>query len=178
MNKTNTALLKKMDIVAYILSVVVLALVGYMRGAPKLDLGVDFSFLPPVHALVNTLCAVFLFLAVYQVRKGNVEQHKKFIFGAMVCSALFLLSYVLYHFTTEETRYCNEGVIRYVYFFFLITHIVLAGISLPFILLTFNRGFTMAVDKHKKMARWVYPVWLYVAVTGPIVYLMLYPCYS
>lgn len=172
------ALTKKMDMVAYVISAAVLALVGYMRRADKLDFGIDFSFLPPWHALVNTFCAIFLFLAVRAVRKGNVDLHKKYIFGAMVCSALFLLSYVLYHFTTPETLYCKEGTIRIVYFFFLITHIVLAGLSLPFILLTFIRGFNMEVERHRRMARWVYPVWLYVAVTGPIVYLMLYPCYS
>jgi putative membrane protein len=95
----------------------------------------------------------------------------------MFTSALFLLSYVLYHFTTPETRFGGEGVIRYIYFFILITHIILAALTLPFILLTFNRAYTDQFDRHRKMARWVFPLWLYVAVTGPICYLMLKPYY-
>jgi putative membrane protein len=95
----------------------------------------------------------------------------------MVCSALFLISYVLYHFTTPETRYGGQGTMRAIYFFFLITHVVLAAVTLPFILLTFTRAYTNQFERHKKMARWVFPLWLYVAVTGPICYLMLRPYY-
>ena len=100
------------------------------------------------------------------------------VFGAMLFSFFFLLSYVVYHFTTPETRYCKQGMIRTIYFFILISHIILAGLSLPFILLTFSRGISFMTEKHKKMARWVYPVWLYVMITGPVVYLMLRPCYG
>jgi len=95
----------------------------------------------------------------------------------MTTSALFLICYVVYHFTTPETPYCGEGNIRYLYFFLLITHILLAGGILPFILLTFNRGWLGIVDRHRKMARWVFPLWLYVAISGPVIYLMLKPCY-
>jgi putative membrane protein len=89
-----------------------------------------------------------------------------------------LLSYVVYHFTTEETRFGGVGTIRYVYFFILITHVILAAVILPFILFTFNRAITNQITKHKKLARWVFPIWLYVAITGPLCYFMLKPYYQ
>lgn len=174
--KTDYKLASKLNKVSWVLTALVLLLVGLMRRI-KFDLGVDFSFLPPISAGLNTLVAILLLVALYFVKQGNIDRHKQAIFGAMTFSALFLVCYVLYHFTTEETRYCGEGIPRTVYYFFLITHIVLAGISLPFILFTFVRGLTYQVTLHKSMARWVFPLWLYVAVTGPIVYLMLKPCY-
>ncbi len=172
----NIALEKKLNTLAYVVSVVVLLLVGLMRRV-KIETDIDFSFLPPVHASLNALTAVILVVAFIHIKNGRVEQHRKAIYAAMVTSALFLLSYVLYHFTTPETRFGGEGTIRYIYFFILITHIVLAAVTLPFILLTFNRAFTDQFDRHKKMARWVFPLWLYVAVTGPVCYLMLKPYY-
>jgi putative membrane protein len=172
----NIALEKKLNTLAYVVSVVVLLLVALMRRV-KIQTDIDFSFLPPVHASLNALTAVILVVAFIHIKNGRVEQHRKAIYAAMVTSALFLLSYVLYHFTTPETRFGGEGIIRYVYFFILITHIILAALTLPFILLTFNRAYTDQFDRHKKMARWVFPLWLYVAVTGPVCYLMLKPYY-
>ena len=95
---------------------------------------------------------------------------------ALSLSAAFLLMYVLYHITTPEVKYCGEGAIRTIYFLLLITHVVLAAVSFPFILFTFVRGYTMQVEKHKAMAKYVFWIWLYVSLTGPIVYLMLRPC--
>lgn len=172
----NIALEKKLNRWAYALSAVVLLLVGLMRRV-KIDLGVDFSFLPPFHASLNAICAVILLIAFWHIKNGRVEQHRRSIYAAMICSALFLVSYVLYHFTTPETRYGGEGALRAVYFFFLITHVVLAAVILPFVLFTFTRAYTGQFERHKKMARWVFPLWLYVAVTGPICYLMLRPYY-
>lgn len=169
--------LKDMDRVAYIVSLVVLALVLLMRRI-KIPVEIDFSFLPPSHAIINGLAALALIAAYYFIKKGQVERHKKAIYVAIFLSVLFLLSYVVYHFTTPETLYCKQGWIRYLYFFFLITHVVLAALILPFILLTFNRAYLNLFDKHKKMARWVFPFWLYVAVTGPVCYLLLKPCYT
>lgn len=172
----NIALEKKLNRWAYAVSAVVLLLVGLMRRV-KIDLGIDFSFLPPFHASLNTICAFLLLLALWYIKNGQVEMHRKTIYSAMACSALFLLSYVLYHFTTPETRYGGEGIMRTVYFFILITHVVLAAVILPFVLFTFTRAYTGQFDRHKKMARWVFPLWLYVAITGPICYLMLKPYY-
>lgn len=167
---------KRLNLAAYLVSLVVLLLVGLMRRV-KLETGIDFSFLPPVHASLNALTAVILLVAYYHIRNKNVPAHRKSIYAAMVCSALFLVSYVLYHFTTPETRYGGEGTMRFVYFFFLITHVILAAVILPFIFLTFNRAYTEQYTRHRKMARWVFPLWLYVAITGPVCYLMLKPYY-
>lgn len=175
--KENTALRKKLDIAAYILSVIVIAIVILMRPADRFPVDFDTSWMPAFNASVNTLAGIFLLLALYFIKKKNIKAHRNMIFGAMVCSFFFLLTYVVYHFTTDETKFCQEGTIRYIYFFILITHIILAGLSLPFILLTFSRGISYSVVKHKRMARIVYPVWLYVVFSGPIVYLMLKPCY-
>jgi putative membrane protein len=172
----NEALAKKLNVYAYILSAIVLLLVGMMRRV-KIDLGINFDFLPPIHALLNTGAAICLVMALVYIKKKDVATHRKFVYGAMLCSALFLLCYVLYHFTTQETKYCGEGTMRLVYFGFLISHIILAAVSLPFILLTFIKGYCGLVEEHRKMAKIVYPVWLYVAITGPICYLLLYPCY-
>ncbi len=171
----NIALAKKLNFWATIVSIAVIALVVIMRSV-KIDLGVDFSFLPAIYSMMNAMAAVFLIAALYFVRLKNIVMHRRMIFVALTSSFLFLLMYVLYHFTTKETRYCGEGGIRYVYFIILITHIILAATSFPFILFTFIRGYTMQVEKHKKMARWVYWVWLYVSISGPVVYLMLRPC--
>ena len=173
----NIQLEKRLNVAAWVVSAVVLLLVGMMRRY-KIDIaGIDFSFLPPVHATLNAITAVILLFAYYFIKNKQVENHRRSIYAAMACSALFLVSYVLYHFTTPETRYGGEGPWRAVYFFFLITHVILAGLILPFILFTFTRAYTGQFERHKKMARWVYPLWLYVAVTGPVCYLMLRPYY-
>jgi len=175
----NIRLEKRLNRVAYAVSAVVLALTVLMRRKEKLDIGgIDFGFLPPFHSSLNAITAVILVFAYISIRKKNVLAHRRAIYAAMVCSALFLLSYVLYHFTTPETKFGGVGAIRYVYFFVLITHVVLAAVILPFVLLTFNRAYTAQYDRHRKMARWVFPLWLYVAITGPICYLLLKPYYG
>lgn len=176
----NLALGKKLKLTAWILTAVVLGLVGLMR-RPELKIplpeGFDFTFLPPVHAILNTIVAIALVVAVAAIKKKNIGLHKGAISVAMLASVGFLLCYVAYHFTTDEVRFEGQGAIRAVYFFFLITHIVLAGVSLPFILFTWINGATNQFAKHKKLARWVFPVWLYVAITGPVCYLLLKPYY-
>jgi putative membrane protein len=186
----NVVLEKKMNTAAWVITVVVLLLVGIMRRV-KIDLGIDFSFLPPVHATLNALTAVLLLMALWFIKNGQVDLHRRSIYTALTCSALFLICYVLYHFTTPEIKYGDlnhdglvdeaekmaAGGMRTVYLLVLLTHIVLAGGILPFILLTFNRAYTGSFERHKKMARWVFPLWLYVAVTGPLCYWMLKPYY-
>ncbi|MEM1123787.1 MAG: DUF420 domain-containing protein [Bacteroidota bacterium] len=176
MNQPNLALAKKLNIAATIVSVVVVALVVAMRRI-HLDTGIDFSFLPPFHATLNALAAVALMFSFYFIKNKNIAAHRKANYTALILSVMFLLSYVVYHTTTEATKFGGEGMIRPIYFFLLITHVVLAAVSLPFILFTFIRGYTGQVEKHRKMAKWVFPIWLYVAITGPICYLMLMPYY-
>lgn len=162
--------------VAWVVTLLVLFLVGLMRRT-KIDLGVDFSFLPPIHASLNAVCAITLMIAFWHIKNGRVELHRKFIYASLGLSALFLVSYVLYHFTTPETTFCKEGAIRTVYYILLFTHIVAAGFIFPFILFTFIRAYTGQYERHKQMARYVFPVWMFVAISGPICYLMLQPCY-
>lgn len=184
---------RKMKFIAWILTAVVLVLVGLMR-RPELKLSQfadTFSFLPPVHATLNTIVAMALIIAVMAIKAKKVVLHKRAIGVAMMASVLFLLCYVAYHFTTMETLYgdfdgngevddielARVGIMRGVYLLVLISHIVLAGLSLPFILFTWIYGMTNQFAKHRKMAKWVFPVWLYVAITGPVCYFMLKPFY-
>ena len=176
----NLALARKLTIGVWITTVLVWGLVGAMRRPEKISLpeGITLEFLPTVHAVLNSLVAILLVFALVMIKKGNVDLHRKAIFGAMLCSAMFLVCYVAYHFTNEETKFGGEGAIRIVYFVILISHIVLAAVSFPFILLTWVYGYTDQYEKHRQMAKFVFPVWLYVAVTGPVCYLMLRPYYS
>ena len=174
----NIQLAKRLNALAWVVTAIVLILVGLMRRVKiPLPEGWDFSFLPPFHATLNALTAVVLMAAFYFIKQKNVIMHRRMIYAAMTLSALFLLSYVTYHFTTEETSFAGTGTIRYVYYFILITHISLAGLILPFILFTFIKAYTNQIEQHRKMARWVFPLWLYVAITGPVCYLMLMPYY-
>jgi putative membrane protein len=185
-------LAKTLGIAAWIVTAAVLALVGLMRQIRiPLPEGVDLSFLPPFHAIVNALAAIVLVAALIAVRAGRLELHRRLMFSAIMLSVVFLLGYVAYHFTTDEVRFGDAdlngqvdaaelaavGGMRTAYLVLLISHIVLAGVSLPFILLTFIAALTNRFESHRKLARWVFPIWLYVAATGPICYLMLRPYY-
>ena len=166
----NLQLAKKLKIAIFVLTILVWGLVGAMRRPEKIPLpeGVDLSFLPMVNAIINSLVALLLVVGLIMIKRGNVELHKRSISAAMICSALFLLSYVAHHFTNHETRFGGEGTIKIVYLVILISHIILAAVSLPFILMTWMYGYTGQFQKHRAMARWVFPVWLYVAMTGPV----------
>lgn len=167
---------KKLNTWAIIVSIVTfLAIVGMRKF--KIHLGIDLSFLPMFHAILNSLTAVFLLIGLYFIKNGQRKQHQKMMTGALIISVVFLMSYVLYHITNEETKFGGEGIMRTIYFILLITHILAAAIILPFILFTFIRAYTGSFERHKRMARWVYPIWLYVAISGPICYLMLKPYY-
>jgi putative membrane protein len=188
------ALSKKLGAVAWVLTAAVLVLVGLMR-RPELRIplpeGWSFDFLPLVHALLNSLVTVALVVAIVAVKRGRIALHRQAILAAMGFSVVFLLCYVAYHFTNLEVPFGDangDGVLdaaeraavggtRTVYLLLLISHIVLAGLSLPCILFTFIAGWTHRFAAHRRLARWVFPMWLYVAVTGPICYLMLKPYY-
>lgn len=188
----NLVLAKKLKVAVWIVTAVVLLLVGMMRRVKiPLPEGMAFDFLPPLHALLNSGAALALVLSIIAIKGGNVLRHQRWIYVAMGCSLLFLISYVTYHFTTPETKFgdldgdgsltaaevAEAGKMRVIYLLILLSHIVLAAISLPFILLTFVYGFTNQFARHRKLASKVFPVWLYVAVTGPVVYLLLRPYY-
>ena len=153
--------IKKLNIYAWSITIIVWLLVGAMRRV-KIQTDLNLDFLPGLNALCNTGVAIALIAAWLFIKNGRqVTYHRRSIYVAMILSAGFLLSYVAYHFTHEEIPYCKEGSIRILYYF---------------ILLTFIRGYSGDYVTHRKMAKWVYPVWLYVAVTGPVVYLFLLPC--
>lgn len=178
--KLNAAQERRSKWVIWILTVVVLILVGMMRNPQfhiALPNGMELKFLPPIHATLNSLVAVCLLAALLMIKRGNVQAHQRLMTSALVLSGLFLLCYVAYHFTSSETAFGGQGWIRPVYFFLLISHIALAAISFPCILRTFLAAWAGKWQEHRAWARWVFPMWLYVAVTGPICYLMLKPYY-
>ena len=167
--------IKKLDRIAWVITVVVWLLVGGMRRF-KFHPGVDLSFLAGLNALFNTGVTIALIIAYYYIRQKKIEQHRKRIYVALFLSACFLISYVGYHFTNEEIVFCKVGTMKSIYYLILFSHIILAGASLPFILMTFIRGYVGEYVRHRKLSKWVYWVWLYVAITGPIVYFLLLPC--
>jgi len=140
--------------------------------------GFDLTVLPMFNAIMNSFTFVFLLGALIFIMKKNVPWHRRFIYAAFTTTALFLVSYLAYHSMAPSTSYGGEGPLRYVYYFVLITHIVLAAAIVPLSLLTFARGITNKVDKHRRIARWTMPLWLYVSFTGVVVYLMIKPYYG
>lgn len=135
------------------------------------------GFLPPIYATINGITAVILVVAVYQIRKGNRKLHERLMKTAIGLSILFLVLYMTYHVTSDSTTYGGEGILKYIYYFVLITHILLSILVIPFVLVTFIRAISGQFYKHRKIARIAYPLWLYVAVSGVIVYLMISPYY-
>ncbi|MFT5102832.1 MAG: putative membrane protein [Candidatus Latescibacterota bacterium] len=135
------------------------------------------SFLPPIYAMTNAITAILLVLAVIMIKKGKRKMHELFMKSAIVLSVLFLLMYIAYHMTSESTSYGGEGMLQYVYYFILLTHIVLSIVVIPFVLITYVRAISGNFERHKKIARITFPLWLYVAITGVIVYIMIAPYY-
>ena len=132
------------------------------------------SDLPAVNATLNGLAAVFLVIGYVLIRRGRRDLHKRFMLAALGTSTLFLISYVIYHANAGSRPFTGTGPVRIVYFAILITHVVLAAAILPLALVTTGRGLREQYAKHVRVARWTLPIWLYVSVTGVIIYLMLY----
>ncbi len=160
-----------------IISIVVPVLVAFLFGR-KLPGVEPLSFLPPIYASINGLTAVLLCFAVWAIKNGKRDLHQKLMTTCIVLSVAFLLMYVAYHMTSESTKFGGEGAIRYVYFILLISHIVLSIAIIPLVLRTYARAYLKQYDRHKKLARITFPIWLYVAITGVIVYLMISPYYA
>lgn len=140
--------------------------------------GYDFSFLPPIYAGINALTAVLLVIALWAIKNGKRTLHEFSMKTCIGLSLLFLIMYVAYHMTSDPTSFGGEGVISYVYYFILITHIVLSIAVVPLVLFTYARAYNEEFARHKKLARITFPIWLYVAVTGVVVYLMISPYYA
>jgi putative membrane protein len=140
--------------------------------------GYDFRFLPPIYASINGMTALLLIAAFISIRNKKIKLHERLMKTCMVLSAAFLVMYVLYHITTESTAYEGGGIWRIVYFFILISHIALSVTVVPLVLFTFSRALSGNFERHKRLAKFTLPIWLYVAISGVIVYLMISPYYK
>ena len=178
---SQTAEEKKYNTWIWILSIVIPVAVAALFGVNLKRLGYDvepLSFLPPIYASVNGLTAIVLVAALLQIKKGKRQAHERLMKLAILLSCSFLVMYVAYHMTSESTPYGGEGALRYVYFFILISHILLSIGVIPLVLITYVKALAQRFDKHKRMAKIAFPIWLYVAISGVIVYLMISPYYA
>jgi putative membrane protein len=176
-----------------IVSVAIPAAVAFLILVPqaKLDFGFNTRTLPLFHAILNSSTAILLLASLYFVKNGQIAAHRRTNWIAIALSTLFLVSYVIYHASNPSTRFGDlnhdgllsdaekqqAGFMRYVYYFILTTHILLSGIIIPFVLFTLQRAYQGKFDKHRKLAKITWPLWLYVAVTGVVVYVMISPYY-
>ena len=163
------------------ISVLIPIVVAILFGIKLKDFGFDVEplmFLPPIYATTNGITALLLIAAVFAIKNGKRKLHERLMTSAIALSVAFLVMYVAYHMTSDSTKFGGEGTIKYVYFFILFTHIVLSIIIIPMVLITYVRAIGKIFDKHKKIARITFPIWLYVAVTGVIVFLMISPYYA
>jgi putative membrane protein len=161
-------------------SILIPVVVAVLFNIKLKDLGYEvepMSFLPPIYATINGVTAIVLVAAVLAIKKGNRKLHERLMAFAIALSLAFLVMYVAYHMTTESTKFGGEGLIRLVYFGFLISHIILSIAVIPLVLISYVRALAAKFDQHKKIAKITFPIWLYVAVTGVIVYLMIAPYY-
>ncbi|NNC94804.1 MAG: DUF420 domain-containing protein [Chitinophagales bacterium] len=163
-----------------IITLVVMGLVFALYFMPKISYSDDFDIyiFPKIHAIINSLVSILLLAGLYFIKTKQISKHKFMMLSAVVLSAGFLISYVLYHSASEPTSFGGDQPLKGIYYFVLITHVILAAVSFPFILWTVAMALTNRFTKHKKIARYVWPVWFYVSVTGVIVYLMISPYYG
>lgn len=159
-----------------ILSIVIPLVVALMFGV-KIPNVEPLSFLPPIYASINGFTALILLTAVWAIKNKKIALHEGLMKTAIMCSVLFLVMYLAYHMTSDSTKFGGEWTIKYVYFFILISHILLSIVVIPFVLITYVRAITKNFERHKKIARITFPLWLYVAISGVVVYLMISPYY-
>ena len=176
----DNSLEKKYNKLIIAVSVLIPIVVAILFGVKLKDFGYNvepLTFLPPIYATTNAFTAVLLIAAVIAIKNGNRKVHERLMTSAIALSIAFLVMYVAYHMTADSTKFGGTGSIRYVYFFILITHIVLSIVIIPMVLITYVRALGKNFDKHKKIARVTFPIWLYVAISGVVVYLMISPYY-
>ena len=167
--------IKKYNKWIVILSILIPLVVAILFGV-KIDVKLPV-FLPPFYASINAITSLLLIFSVIAVKNNKIILHEKLMKTAIVFSVLFLTLYVLYHMTSDSTKYGGEGVMRTVYFIVLISHILLSIVVIPFVLITYVRAITNNIELHKKIAKYTFPLWLYVAISGVVVYLMISPYY-
>lgn len=161
-----------------LLSILIPVIVGILYYLPKdFEIGEEVYYLPALNAIINSITSVVLIVAYLAIRSQKISLHRSLMVSALILSVLFLLSYVTFHSLTESTAFGGEGWIKNLYYFILISHIILAIAIVPLVLITFSRALAARYDKHKMIARFTLPLWLYVTLSGVVVYLMISPYY-
>lgn len=176
MSNTPKPIEKKFKLWINIVSIAIPVVVALLFGIriPNVE---ALTFLPPIYASINGITAVLLLVALLAIKNKKVALHENLMKTAVACSLVFLLMYVAYHMTSDPTPFGGKGTIKYIYYFILISHIVLSVIVIPLVLHSYVRAYLSNFAAHKKIVKYAYPVWLYVAITGVIVYLMIAPYY-
>lgn len=194
-NIDNQTLERRFKLPIILVSIVIPIVVAILFSVKLKDFGFQvepLSFLPPIYASINALTALFLIMGVIAIKNKNKKVHQRFMTSAIACSVVFLVMYVAYHLTADSTIYgdidgnrildateeINAGSMRLVYLFILLSHILLSIIIIPLVLITYVRALSSRFDRHRKIAKFTFPLWLYVALTGVIVYLMISPYYA
>lgn len=170
---SETRLNRIINVISILVPLVVAALFGIR--IPDVE---PLTFLPPIYASINGLTAMLLLVALWAIKNGKQNLHQRLMTVCVLLSLLFLIMYVAYHMTSDSTPYGGEGIMRTIYFFILISHIILSIAIIPLVLKTYLRAYVGKFEKHRKLARITFPIWLYVAVTGVIIYLMISPYYT
>lgn len=162
-----------------LISVTIPALVFFLfyLKPPQIHIQADLSVLPLLNASLNFTASILLLLGLYFIKTKRIIYHRYTMLTAFTLSVLFLISYVIYHTLSEPTHFGGTGIIRSVYFFILISHITLSVVIVPLVLITLSRALQSRFDRHRRIARWTWPLWFYVTVTGVLVYIMLSPYY-
>lgn len=176
----SNSLEKKFSKFIVLVSVLIPVVVALLFSVKLKDFGYNvqpLSFLPPIYATINGITAVVLVAGVLAIKNGKRILHERLMTTAIALSVAFLVMYVAYHMTSDSTKFGGEGSIKMVYFFILISHIILSIAVIPLVLITYVRALAERFDRHKKIAKITFPIWLYVAVTGVVVYLMISPYY-
>jgi len=167
---------KRYNRIIILLSIAIPLAVGALFGV-KLDIELPL-FLPPIYASINGVTSLVLITAFWAIKNKKIEMHERLMKMALVFSIIFLVLYILYHMTSDSTSFGGEGILKYIYYSILISHILLSVAVIPFVLITYVRAITNDIEKHKRIARVTFPLWLYVTISGVIVYLMIFPYYS
>lgn len=162
-----------------IVTAVIVGTVSILMGLPGVEDfdAFDVTILPMMNAIFNGFAFIFLIIALISILRGNEKVHKRFIYAAFVATSLFLVNYLFFHYIAASTSFGGEGFIVFVYYFVLITHILLAVVTVPLALISITRAWNEYHELHKKVSRWTMPIWLYVSFTGIVVYLMIRPYY-
>ena len=168
---------KKFNRLITVVSILVPIVVAALFGVRLPDVE-PLSFLPPIYASINGLTAVLLIIAVIAIKNQKRQLHQNLMTSCIFLSLVFLMMYVAYHMTSDSTPYGGEGFVRYVYFLILISHILLSIAIIPLVLFTYARAYLQKFEQHRKLAKITFPIWLYVAVSGVVVYLMISPYYN